>query len=329
MIEAEEWLQSISTRYVRLCRRRVRGLVISNERLRETVLASVPAVVEDEYKRQFFFRVESMDDTFCRLQEVEEMLKERNHGPLPQSLRPMHALPANDGENTPSTSTDAKMSRWNKVPRKPCPGCGGAHWYYKECPKRDNRCWNCQEVGHVSINCPHSVKKDTKGCITSKTRHLQSKTEHVVPHDRTAGDRMDTVAEAVNIIKSQIIKAVKDRRAFKMEKTGQKLKPQKEYPVAVAADDASEESESDNDVSTAILESLGDSFAIPVKSDKTIPIEVTLGGDTISAIIDTGTWYSLIPPGFVTKYINYYTMPFPRCGTRRRQPYRASCGSSF
>lgn len=300
VLEAETWLKQTISRYLRLARRRSRTLSVDNDRLRDSILNSIPLVVSMEFRRQRVSLQQPLTELFRHAQEIEAVLREQNNNELPPPAGPVSSFPtdtakfAKKDEPMPAATEESSTKR---QPRKPCPKCSGNHWL-KECPDKTFRCFNCREIGHSAKNCPNWVRKDTQGPVAMKTTDLPSKTQHTVRKDRTMYDRTDTAKDAVEIIKERIFKAAKTAKQKRHEKAEGKPPKRKmhDHPVAaVDYEDLPSDEEQWDEFFDEVCKAVDVDHSFVVSSSRGIQIDVAINKVIVSAMIDTGSWCSLIP----------------------------------
>ncbi len=131
----------------------------------------------------------------------------------------IHALPA------------APQS-YSGPPRSNCNGCGGDHWR-KNCPHRESRCYNCEEIGHISTVCRTSVDRDRSGRLTSKVKSTNKGNFISTRKDSSRLDEAITGLNVLDNIKDRAIKA-NDTRRLRSQIKNPNPSPRKDHPVLAA-----------------------------------------------------------------------------------------------
>ena len=139
VLEAEHWMRTMSSRYLRLCTRRAQDVSIANTRFRIAALRSLPEPVENEVRR--VMSAGEADEIFRKAYDVEEELR-RRYGELPEPLGC-----SADGRRRPEN--DGLLWRATRQRRSygPCRGCGLSTHFYKDCFARGVQMSQLSAVG--------------------------------------------------------------------------------------------------------------------------------------------------------------------------------------
>ena len=153
VMETGLWIKATACRYVRLCERRSRTLSVSNERLAETVIHSLPNRIAAEMERQGY--PHDSTEVLRLAHKIEDGLRAAGK----YRYEPLGAMAA---ETTNPDGRAYSQAKSPSVPHNPCRGCGAKHWY-RECPHKKGRCSKCQRTGHLPEFCTNTVQYGANG----------------------------------------------------------------------------------------------------------------------------------------------------------------------
>ena len=293
VLEAEHWMMTMSSRYVRLCTRRAHDISIANTRFRIAALRTLPESVENEVRR--VLTAGGVADVFCKAYDVEEEIR-RRHGELPE---PMGVIMTADPDEKMAESGNGSRPR---TTYPPCRGCGLSTHFYKYCFAKDFRCHNCLELGHKASVCPNQVVKDNLGRVKSMVKVRPSATELVQKQDATQKDRLMSAEAVLNLLRKVAEKkanrAAEGRRQKKRNSGEAPRKRRIEHPAGVVQGDeeGSEEStESEPSTDEELAQVLRALVCLQAEGTRktTVEIEITVDNKTYRAVADTGAAVSL------------------------------------
>lgn len=153
---------------------------------------SLPHAVELELRNKHVDYT-TVTDVFEMANNIEEELL-RRHGRLPEPLVALPAMPAamDDGHHAKAKATQGG---------KRCGCCGLTGHFKKDCPKRNYRCANCSDIGHLRAMCRNTIERDEYNRIISIIRPKPSQLEVVEKRDNTLKDKLVSATRVMNVVK--------------------------------------------------------------------------------------------------------------------------------
>lgn len=294
-------------RLYRLCQRWQVPFTVSDRRLRQIALDSLPLIIEEDYHRT------GQQLSWHLMWERAEMQEDwmiRRLGRLPE---PLHSYPAYPGiEQRPTdTEDDAQMASGkekkrkkredNETVRKNCKACGQTNHYTKECRYLNARCFKCQVIGHISRVCPNLAIKDQRGRVETIVTPKPSKIVTEQRRDKTKLDKLTSAQSTIdNIAKEQII--AKDTAAARRRKKSDgshRVRRRIEHEELVAEESVDEviedgqTSSEDEVVATDQSKVLTYFGAAAVEGSPVLKVKVVINGFPTIAILDTGASRSI------------------------------------
>eukprot|EP01066_Platyproteum_vivax_P020702 Platyproteum_vivax@DN8634_c0_g1_i1.p1 len=289
VVQAHVWLKEKACRYVRLCRRWDTVLTLSNPRMVQTCLKTLPEIVEDRV-RMLMDLPAPLSDIWKMATRHEQDLKRLGQGKLPE---PMGAFPV----DVPMTDAQPKGKAAPRKPNRPCFGCEELDHFYKDCPHKQTRCAKCQMIGHLANACKNWVVVDSSGRVELRVRSRQKGTEVTQRKDVSQKDKATTGEAIFREFKEKILNRAEQSK--KKPATEQKTNKRKkvDHPVGAAdkAEGSGSEESSSEDWEREWLE-LGklmrESYVV-CKGNDTNRTKVTINNQVVEVLPDTGSDYSL------------------------------------
>ena len=295
VFNAKIHLEDMIARYHRLATRWSHPFYLSDVRCIELALQTIPSALEEDVRSHF--EDPTWDDIWKRSEQREERLK--------ITQRPAHiALPSIDDLFEPDTDMAASTSAppAAKTPRKPpspCPICEGDHW--KSQCKVKVRCFNCNQLGHISKFCTVLVKKDERGRIDSTLDSKPSGTTAYQRKDRTQSDKITTAGSTLeNILQKARVKSKRasEKRHKERVTTGKRVHAN-DHRVAVSQaspDDESESASSDDESIQDNMDAL-QCLCLTARDDndsEVVMVKCTINRHDRPIIADSGAARSLV-----------------------------------
>eukprot|EP01071_Lankesteria_metandrocarpae_P011927 Lankesteria_metandrocarpae@DN5480_c0_g1_i14.p1 len=241
---AQDWMLHVLARYARLCNRHDWSLGVGDSKLRVSVLACVPKLVEAIFREQRGNWNIPVMELFDELQQCEVAVQ-NSTGLRPDTKGHVYATGVFDNNEMLDDLVFGIQQRdvGRPVERKvgnACRGCGSANHPYRTCFAKSYRCNQCREIGHFGRVCPSYVKKDVQGRVVLKTTAKPSGVSHFVKQDRTVKEQMDKVSATMEKFKEKLIQAsnkAKERKDIQLKAEGSQRQPRANHPVGVAMSD--------------------------------------------------------------------------------------------
>lgn len=295
VMEAEFWLREKLARYERLARRHSHDLGLSDTRLREVFLSSLPVQVEVEVRR------------IRSLKAIKEQIKEaaaieaeviRVNGTLSVPMGVMTAMEIDDDNEKGGRL--AKRQHVNGRSPNECISCGGKGHWRKDCMYKDYRCRECNEVGHISRVCRNHVTKDNKGRVTTLVRVKPGSTEAKLRSDRTQADKLTSAESVLQLVKDmaarRAARAVENRKVKQKQKGWIPKRETKDHPVNLVEEESQEassvESGDEKDLSS-LMGSFGILAVTEADFSETFQIKARINGRDCRVLADTAAARSI------------------------------------
>lgn len=196
VLSTRQWIGTTVSRYCRLCTRHEYPMSLSTGRLIETILRSLPEKVERVFR--FEATEYNLSTIWKRATCIEEEIRRTGNRIGEQVHQVEQVFPA-----------DAEMDPAQKKSKKPvstdfptCRSCGAKGHRRRDCPKRQWRCFKCQQVGHISAVCENVAVKDAQDRVRTLVERNPGSTIVSSAHDRALKDKVSIAATVLKNIQS-------------------------------------------------------------------------------------------------------------------------------
>jgi hypothetical protein len=291
--DAEQWLKNTCGRYLRICCRRGRDYAFTDSICEETILLSLPSVVEIKLREK-----DSLPEKWDSIIQCAYTIEAAIAPGTSATPQPLGVFAADEDEQMEKRYRSRYQSNGH-MSRRACFGCGSLEHFYKICPMKNHRCANCRLIGHTSSVCRNFVIKDNKGRVDARVVEKPSRREIVHRKDRTQTDKVVTcegvMAQMREVAEQRAHKAAEKRREKRVDNNDQPRRKAKEHPVALAQDEENSEDNYSIDDSSCDEEAEDMFYAhnCVTKGKGIIMIHAVINGKEERVMADTGASRSI------------------------------------
>ena len=204
--QARQWISKFVARYQRLCQRHGFTVALTNERLKQSALLSIPLILVKDLRRTWYGA--TWDEIWASAARLEQDLIEE-HGELPE---PLGAYPAVvDQEMGVKEPSRLRGPHKDSDPTQTtCSACGESGHFRHSCRYKAYRCRNCHRIGHLAKACKSLVVKDEKGRVDARLETKQTGTVLSQRKDKSQTEKMVSMEAVLGTIRD-----IAEKRAAK------------------------------------------------------------------------------------------------------------------